>query len=104
MSQGVEQRRRELGVRVALGALRGDILRLIIGRVLGLAIAGVALGLIFAVPAMRLLAALLYQVKPGDPLVFGTLASILLVVALLAGYLPAKRATEVDPLTILRDC
>ena len=72
MSQGVEQRRRELGVRVALGALRGDILRLIIGRVLGLAIAGVALGLLFAVPAMRLLAALLYQVKPGDPLVFGT--------------------------------
>jgi len=102
MSQGVEQRRRELGVRVALGALRGDILRLIIGRVLGLAVAGVALGILLAVPAMRLLGALLYQVTPGDPLVFSTLASILLLVALLAGYLPAKRATEVDPLTTLR--
>jgi putative ABC transport system permease protein len=104
MSQGVEQRRRELGVRIALGAQRGDILRLIIGRVAILAIGGIALGLALAVPAMRLLTALLYQVKPGDPLVLTTLAVILLAVALLSGYVPAKRATEVDPLTTLRDC
>jgi len=104
MSQGVEQRRRELGVRIALGAQRGDILRLIIGRVAILAIGGIALGLALAVPAMRLLTALLYQVKPGDPLVLTTLALILLAVALLSGYVPAKRATEVDPLTTLRDC
>lgn len=104
MSQGVEQRRRELGVRIALGAQRGDILRLIIGRVAVLAIGGIAVGLALAVPAMRLLTALLYQVKPGDPLVLTTLALTLLAVALLSGYVPAKRATEVDPLTTLRDC
>jgi putative ABC transport system permease protein len=104
MSQGVEQRRRELGVRLALGAQRTDILRLIFGRVLGLAVTGIALGLILAVPGMRLLASLLYQVRPGDPLVFISLSLILFAVALLAGYVPAKRATNVDPLTTLRDC
>jgi len=103
LSQGVEQRRRELGVRLALGAQRGDILRLIFGRVLGLAVAGIALGIALAVPAMRLLTALLYQVRPGDPLVFISLSLILLGVALLSGYMPAKRATNVDPLTTLRD-
>jgi putative ABC transport system permease protein len=104
MSQGVEQRRRELGVRIALGAQRGDILRLIIGRVAVLALGGIALGLALAVPATGLLTALLYQVRPGDPLVLMTLALVLLAVALLSGYVPAKRATEVDPLTTLRDC
>jgi len=104
MSQGVEQRRRELGVRLALGAQRADILRLIFGRVLLLALAGIALGVALAVPAMRLLTSLLYQVRPGDPLVFISLSLVLLGVALLAGYLPARRATNVDPLTTLRDC
>lgn len=104
MSQGVEQRRRELGVRLALGAQRADILRLIFGRVLGLAAAGIAFGLIVAIPAMRLLTSLLYQVRPGDPLVFISLSLVLLGVALLAGYMPARRATNVDPLTTLRDC
>jgi len=104
MSQGVEQRRRELGVRLALGAQRRDILRLIIRRVLGLAIAGIVIGLGLAVPTTRLLTALLYQVEPGDPVIFAALALVLLAVALLSGYLPAKRATEVDPLTTLRDC
>jgi ABC-type antimicrobial peptide transport system permease subunit len=102
MSQGVQQRTREIGVRIALGAARADILRLIIGRVIGIALAGIALGLLLAVPAMRLLATLLYQVRPGDPAVFASLALILLAVALLAGYLPARRATRVDPLTTLR--
>jgi putative ABC transport system permease protein len=102
MSQGVQQRSREIGVRIALGAARADILRLIIGRVIGIALAGIALGLLLAVPAMRLLATLLYQVRPGDPAVFASLALILLAVALLAGYLPARRATRVDPLTTLR--
>ena len=101
MSQGVQQRTREIGVRIALGAARADILRLIIGRVIGIALAGIALGLLLAVPAMRLLATLLYQVRPGDPAVLASLALILLAVALLAGYLPARRATRVDPLTTL---
>ena len=104
MSQGVEQRRRELGVRVALGAQRADILRLIFGRVFGLAAAGIALGVVLAVPTMRVLTSLLYQVRPGDPTVFISLSLLLLAVALLAGYIPARRATTVDPLTTLKDC
>jgi ABC-type antimicrobial peptide transport system permease subunit len=104
MSQGVEQRRRELGVRLALGAQRSDILRLIIRRVLGLTITGIVVGLALAVPATRLLTTLLYQVEPGDPAILAALALVLLAVALLSGYLPAKRATEVDPLSTLRDC
>jgi ABC-type antimicrobial peptide transport system permease subunit len=102
MSEGVAQRTREIGVRMALGADRANILRLIIGRVVVVALIGVALGVAMALPSMRLLSTLLYQVKPGDPVVFATLASILLVVAVAAGYLPARRATRVDPLTTLR--
>jgi putative ABC transport system permease protein len=102
MSQGVQQRTREIGVRIALGAARGDILRLMIGRVVRIALAGIALGVLLAIPSTRLLATLLYQVRPGDPTVLTTLALILLSVALLAGYLPARRATRVDPLTTLR--
>jgi predicted permease len=102
MAQGVEQRRREIGVRLALGAARRDILRLIIGRVTTMAIAGIALGILIAVPAMQLLRALLYQVTPGDPFVFVLLAAVVLGVTLLAGYIPARRATRVDPLLTLR--
>jgi putative ABC transport system permease protein len=102
MSQGVAQRTREIGVRMALGAARADIMRLIIGRVFVIALAGVVCGVLSAIPSMRLLTALLYQVSPGDPLVFITLALVLLSVAVLAGYIPARRATRVDPLTTLR--
>jgi predicted permease len=102
MSQAVAQRTREIGVRMALGADRGTILRLIIGRVLTTALLGIALGVALAVPAMRQLTTLLYQVQPGDPVVLGTLAVLLLAVGLLAGYVPATRATRVDPLTTLR--
>jgi predicted permease len=102
MAQGVEQRRREIGVRLALGAGRSDILRLIIGRVTAMAIAGIALGILIAVPAMQLLRALLYQVTPGDPSVFVGLAGVVLAVTLLAGYIPARRATRVDPVVTLR--
>ena len=102
MAQGVQQRTREIGVRLALGAARGDIMRLIIGRVLGIGLAGVAIGVLSAIPSMRLLTALLYQVSPGDPLVFTALSLVLLAVAVLAGYIPARRATRVDPLTTLR--
>jgi putative ABC transport system permease protein len=102
LSQGVEQRAREIGVRMAVGASRADIFRLILGRALIFAAAGVALGIALALPAMRLLTALLYQVRPGDPIVLATLAAVLLVVALVASYLPARRATRVDPMTALR--
>ena len=102
MSQGVEQRRREIGVRMALGASRRDIMTLIIGRVVAIATAGIVLGIVLAVPSMRLLIALLYQVRPDDPQVLAMLSLALLSVAVLAGYLPARRATRVDPLTTLR--
>jgi putative ABC transport system permease protein len=67
-----------------------------------MAIAGIALGILIAVPAMQLLRALLYQVTPGDPSVFVGLAGVVLAVTLLAGYIPARRATRVDPLVTLR--
>ena len=102
MSQSVEQRTREIGVRMALGASQEDILRLIVGRAILIALAGVALGIALAIPSMRSLTALLYQVTPGDPGVLVMLASLLFGVGLLAGYVPARRATRVDPLTTLR--
>ncbi len=102
VSQSVAQRSRELGVRVALGASRRDILHLVLGRASLFAAAGVALGVALAIPSMRLLTSLLYQVQPGDPTVLATLAATLLAVALLASYLPARRATRVSPLTVLR--
>jgi putative ABC transport system permease protein len=102
MSQGVEERRREIGVRMALGAARADIFKLIIGRVVRIGVVGIALGVLLAVPSARALTALLYQVDPTDPAVNTALASILLTVALLAGYIPARRATRVDPLATLR--
>jgi putative ABC transport system permease protein len=102
MSQGVEQRLREIGVRMALGADRSDILRLIVGRAFAIALSGVILGVALTLPSMRLLAALLYQVSPGDPTVLILLAALLLSVAVFAGYIPARRASRVDPLTTLR--
>jgi putative ABC transport system permease protein len=102
ISQRVQQRMREVGVRMALGARRADILRMIIWQVVRLAVAGILLGVLLAIPATRLLGSLLYQVAPGDPAVFATLAAVLLAVAMAAGYVPARRATRVDPLTTLR--
>ena len=102
MSQSVEQRRREIGVRLALGAGRAEIFRLIIGRVAAIAAVGIAIGGLLSVPASQLLRALLYQVSPGDPQVFALLAIVLLAVTLLAGYLPARRASRVDPMVTLR--
>jgi predicted permease len=102
MSQAVEQRTREIGVRLALGAARSDILRLIIGRVVIIALAGVAVGIVVAIPTLRTLSTLLYEVTPGDPVVIGSLASVLLVVAVMAGYVPARRAARIDPLETLR--
>jgi len=102
VSQSVAQRTRELGVRVALGATRRDIMQLVLGRASIFAAAGVALGVALALPATRLLTSLLYQVQPGDPLVLSGLAATLLAVAVLASYLPARRATRVSPLNVLR--
>jgi putative ABC transport system permease protein len=102
VSQGVQQRTREIGVRLAMGAARQDILWLVIGRVMWIAAAGIALGAGLAVPSMKLLTTLLYEVSPGDPWVLAPLGFLLLTVALFAGYIPARRATRLDPLATLR--
>jgi predicted permease len=102
MAYSVTQRTQELGIRLALGATRGNLLRLVAGQGLKLALAGVALGLIASLALSRLLKSLLFGVSPTDPLTFGSIAILLIAIALLACYLPARQATKVDPLIALR--
>jgi predicted permease len=102
IAYSVSQRTRELGIRRALGAPRSDILRLILGQSLGLALAGVAIGIGAAFALTRLMTSLLFHVRPTDPATFAGIALIFIVVAVAAGYLPARRATRIDPLAALR--
>src|SRR6266436_7676149 len=99
----VGQRSREIGIRVALGAQRPDILKLILGKGLLLAGTGIAIGLILSAISARMIAGLLYGVHPIDVIVFATVPLILLVVAFLATYIPARRATTVDPIIALHE-
>ena len=102
ISHVVGQRTHEIGIRMALGARRPDVLRLILVGAGRLAMIGVAIGLVSALGLTRLMGTLLYGVSPRDPLTFITVPAVLLSVALLASYLPARRATKVDPMTALR--
>lgn len=103
LSYSVGQRRRELGIRVAIGARRSDILRLVVFEGTHLAVAGVALGLLVAFALTRLMQTLLYEVSATDPATLAGTALVLVTVALLASYVPARRATQVDPTTALRN-
>ncbi len=103
ISYSVTQRRREIGVRMALGAQRVDIVRQVLARGVRAVAIGVALGAAGAVVAGRLLQQLLYGVTPRDPMTFAAAASLLVAVAMLACYLPARRAVRLDPATALRD-
>ncbi len=102
MAYVVGQRLNEIGLRMALGASQGDVLGMVLKQGLMLAGAGVALGLAGAMAATRLLTSFLFQVKAGDPLTYLGVAVLLAVVAMAASYLPARRATRVDPLSALR--
>jgi len=102
VSYSVTQRRQEMGVRLTLGAQHGDILRLIVGEGFTLAAIGVAIGVGGGLLATRLLRSWLFEIGPGDPLTFTGAAAVLVFVALLASYLPARRAAGVDPLVTMR--
>jgi putative ABC transport system permease protein len=102
LSYTVAQRTNEIGVRMALGAERGEVLRLVVGQGAGVALIGIALGITGAVGLARVLTALLYGVSAHDPLVYGGVAALLTAVSLLAAYLPARRASRIDPVVALR--
>jgi predicted permease len=103
MAQAVDQRQHEFGLRQALGARPADILRLVLSGGIVLALAGLGTGIAIATAATRLLASMLYRVSPADPGTFAAVAIILLSVGMAASYLPARRATRVDPAQALRN-
>jgi predicted permease len=102
LSYQVTRRSREIGIRVALGAGRGNILRNIVGQGLGLSLTGLILGIAASFGLTRFLGSILYDVQPGDPATLIVVTAILLLVALLACYIPARRAMRVDPMVALR--
>jgi ABC-type antimicrobial peptide transport system permease subunit len=98
----VGQRTQEIGTRIALGAQRGDVLRLILGRGFALTLSGVGSGAVLALILSRQMKKIIYGVSPSDPVTFCAVAVLLIAIALLACYVPARRAMRVDPMIALR--
>ena len=103
MSYGVVQRTTEIGIRVAFGAVSKNILQLVLKRCFRLALMGIIIGLVLSIPAGIIMASQLYNVSWIDPLSYGSVVLLFLAVTLLAGYIPARRATRINPLTALRN-
>jgi putative ABC transport system permease protein len=102
ISYSVTQRTHEIGVRMALGAARADVLRMVLGHGVKIAGMGVAIGLAASFGLTRLIVKLLYSVSAADPATFAGMGLVLLLVAMLACYIPARRTLRVDPMTALR--
>lgn len=102
LSYAVEQRRREMGIRMALGAQRSSVLGMVVREGMLLSLVGTALGILGALAATRLLGALLFGVGPTDAATFALVTAIILIAAALASFLPARAATAIDPATSLR--
>jgi macrolide transport system ATP-binding/permease protein len=102
MAHGVTKQIREIGIRIALGAPRGEVIRMILRETLMVSVAGLAIGAPLAIGLTRLIGGFLYGVKPNDPTVLGGALLALLAVSVLAGYLPARRAARVDAVVALR--
>jgi ABC-type antimicrobial peptide transport system permease subunit len=102
IAYSVSQRRREIGIRMALGAERSEVLKMVISQGVKLALIGVAIGLAGALGLTRFLSGLLYGVEPGDPLTLVIVSALLMAVAFIASYIPARQAARVDPLVALR--
>ena len=102
LSVTVAQRTREIGLRIALGAQRVNVLSFVVGQGLKLAVIGSAIGLVGALTTTRLVLRLLYGISPIDPVTFAGVSVLLAVVAMLASWLPARRAAKVDPMEALR--
>jgi ABC-type antimicrobial peptide transport system permease subunit len=102
LAYSVRRRVREIGVRMALGAQRMDVIRMILGQGVRLALIGVAIGVVAAFVLTRLMASQLFQVSATDPLTFIGVAGMLVLVAIAACYIPARRASKVDPMVALR--
>jgi putative ABC transport system permease protein len=103
MAYSFSQRTHEIGIRIALGAQRADIFRMAVGEGMQLVVIGLVVGLIGAVALTRFVRTMLFGVSPADPLTFGAISAVLAAVAFFACYIPARRATRVDPLVALRD-